>query len=86
MTPLLAPDLGMPDDEPVHVGCWLVKPGDEVVEGDRVVELWVGEITFDVSSPVSGRLRRVVKDTDEIVCAGAVLAVIEESDEDRSEF
>lgn len=80
MTPLVVPDLGMPQSEPVQVGCWLVKPGDEVVEGDRVVELWVGEITFDVSSPASGRLRRVVRDTDEIVYAGAVLAVIDEEE------
>lgn len=80
MIPLVVPEAGLPTSEPILVGCWLVKPGDEVIEGDRIVELWIGEITFDVSSPVSGRLVDVVADTDESVKPGTVLGRIE-SDE-----
>lgn len=82
MTPLIVPELGLSEDELIQVGCWLVKPGDEVVEGDRVVELWIGEITFDVASPATGRLQRILLDTDEPVAPGAILGQIEEDQED----
>lgn len=78
MTPVLVPELGLSIEETIQVGCWLVEPGDEVVEGDRLVELWIGEITFDVSSPATGRLQRILLDTEEPVAVGAVLGEIEE--------
>lgn len=76
MIPLVVPALGLPADEPIHVSCWLVSPGDNVVEGDRIVELLIGEITFDVSSPASGRLVSVSADVDEPVSPGSLLGKI----------
>ncbi|MGL4462940.1 MAG: lipoyl domain-containing protein [Planctomycetia bacterium] len=71
------PPLGLAAGDSVSVGCWLVRPGDVVVEGDRLVELVSKEITFDVPSPCNGRLARIVAETDDNVEIGAVLGRIE---------
>lgn len=46
-TPLTLPDLGAGDEE-LRVSCWLVDLGDAVDEGDRVIEILLDGITFDV--------------------------------------
>ena len=51
-TPIVLPDLGA---DPVRLSVWFVDPGDQVYEGDRVVEVLSNGATFDVSSPVAGR-------------------------------
>ena len=53
--PIVVPDL----DEPgatAWVGEWLVRSGETVVEGDRLVELVFGDIVVDLPAPVSGTL------------------------------
>jgi pyruvate/2-oxoglutarate dehydrogenase complex dihydrolipoamide acyltransferase (E2) component len=47
------PDLGA---EGVVLIVWFAEPGEEVYEGDRLVEVRLGPATFDVGAPVSGRL------------------------------
>jgi len=72
---LRLPDLGI---APVTVSLWLVEPGSEVTEGDRVVEVLAGAATVDLPAPASGVLREtLVAEEDEIV-TGQVLGVIEE--------
>ena len=55
-----APPLGA-DDETVRVSAWLVEPGDVITTGNRLVELLVSGITFDVSVDVEGVLERIEK-------------------------
>ncbi|MEX0704675.1 MAG: biotin/lipoyl-containing protein [Planctomycetales bacterium] len=74
--PITLPDLGA-GDEPVRVSLWLVDPGQPVLEADRVVELLVSGITFDVSAPVSGTLTRVERIEHTIVATGDVLGWID---------
>ncbi|QDU63844.1 branched-chain alpha-keto acid dehydrogenase subunit E2 [Planctomycetes bacterium Pan216] len=74
--PIVVPELGLGPDDALTVSCWLVGVGDDVVEGDRVVELLTGEITFDVASPTSGRLKRIDAETDESVAPGDFLGAI----------
>lgn len=84
---VLAPDLGFPPTERVVVSAWLVQPGDDVIEGDRLVELVSKEVTFDVPSPCSGRLSRICIHSDEEIYPGAILAEIEpESSEIETRF
>jgi pyruvate/2-oxoglutarate dehydrogenase complex dihydrolipoamide acyltransferase (E2) component len=72
-TPVILPDLGA---APVHVSLWFARPGDPVVEGERLVEVIVPGATFDVASPATGTLReRLVLPRDSIV-PGQVLGVI----------
>lgn len=83
MIEILVPELGAAADDVVTVSCWLVSVGDEVVEGDRIVELLVGEVTFDVASPASGRLMETAYEADDTVEQGAVLGWLQpDSDEE----
>ncbi len=82
MIPVIVPDLGIPADEQIQVSCWLVRRGESVVTGDRLVELLIGEITFDIPAPASGKLASIRLHADESVKPGTVLGhLAEELDE-----
>lgn len=72
---LLLPDLGLAE-ETVAVSLWLVEPGCEVTEGDRLVELIAGSVTVDLPSPASGVLERTFVEEDEPLQVGQRLATI----------
>ena len=80
-TPIELPDLGA-GDEAVCVSCWLVDPGEMVVAGDRVVEVLIKGITFDVSAPVSGIVSRIEKSPDTRIVPGDILGWIESENGD----
>ena len=82
MVPILVPELGAAPSDEIRLSCWLVDRNEEVVEGDRVVELFIGDVTFDVASPASGQLLRKSVGIDESVHAGTVLGSIRVSDMD----
>jgi pyruvate/2-oxoglutarate dehydrogenase complex dihydrolipoamide acyltransferase (E2) component len=73
---IVLPDLGAGDDA-IRVGCWLVEPGESVCEGDRLIELLLPGMTFDVAAPVSGVLARIECPFDATVRPGTVLGWIE---------
>lgn len=56
---VILPELGTGADEPIVVSHWYARRGEEVWEGDRLVEVLVGVATFDVSAPASGRVAEV---------------------------
>lgn len=68
------PDLGSAD---AVVSLWYVRPGDPVYEGDRVVEVLIPGLTFDVPAPVSGRLRECLLLPRDPVAPGQVIGTIE---------
>jgi pyruvate/2-oxoglutarate dehydrogenase complex dihydrolipoamide acyltransferase (E2) component len=74
-TPILLPDLKATGDV-IRISCWLAEPGDTVEEGDRIVEVLVPGVTFDVSAPTSGTLTRIEKLIDAEVTPGDVLGWI----------
>ena len=69
---LSLPDLGV-GDEPVRVSGWLVDRGDLVLEGDRVAEMLVSGVTFDVEATRSGEIIEISKSIDSTVSCGEVL-------------
>ncbi len=73
-SPILMPEVG---DHPA-VNLWFVEPGETVYIGDRLVELLVEGATFDVSSPVDGRLAERTARPGEQPAPGQVLGWIEE--------
>ncbi len=75
-TPILLPDLGA-NCSTVRVSCWLADLGDTIEEGDRVVEVLVPGVTFDVSAPASGTLTKIEKLPDAEVAPGDVLGWID---------
>ncbi|HEX8200222.1 MAG TPA: biotin/lipoyl-containing protein [Isosphaeraceae bacterium] len=81
---VILPELGTGPDEPIVVSYWFAERGDEVWEGDRLVEVLVGPATFDVPAPWTGRLAEIRSREDDRVRPGAVLglvAVEEEADD-----
>jgi len=74
---LRLPDLGAPE-QGATLSAWLVDQGSEVVAGDRVVEILVGNATVDLPAPASGVLREVLVAEEEPVATGQLLAIITE--------
>lgn len=52
-TEVRLPELGA---GPAVLSVWFAEVGEEVFEGERLVEVLVGGATFDVAAPVTGRL------------------------------
>ena len=74
------PPLGEDAGDEATVSYWLVNEGDEVSEGDDLVEMVTDKAIFKVPSPLTGRLlERKVRDND-VVLVGQVLAVMEVSE------
>ena len=55
--PIVAADIGAIG--PMRVGQWLVRIGERVSEGDRLVELLADGVLYVVPSPASGLLTQV---------------------------
>ena len=75
-TRVVMPQLG----ESVHEGTisrWLVKPGDQVVEFEPMLEVDTDKVNAEVPAPVSGILREILTKEGETVQAGAEIAVVE---------
>ena len=75
-TRVVMPQLG----ESVHEGTiarWLVKPGDNVVEFEPMLEVDTDKVSAEVPSPVSGILREILAKEGQTVQAGAEIAVVE---------
>jgi pyruvate/2-oxoglutarate dehydrogenase complex dihydrolipoamide acyltransferase (E2) component len=83
-TPLKLPDLGVGDEE-LRVSCWLVDLGDAIDEGDRVIEILMDGVTFDVLAESSGTLTRIERPLDAVVRAGDVLGWLESDLENHEE-
>ena len=77
---VILPDLGTGPDVPIFVSHWFVARGGRVWEGDRLVEVLAGPATFDVPSPVSGRLAEIRGLEDDRVTAGSVLGLVATAD------
>jgi pyruvate/2-oxoglutarate dehydrogenase complex dihydrolipoamide acyltransferase (E2) component len=70
------PDLGVGNDE-LKVSCWLADLGDTIDEGDRIVEILLDGVTFDVVAESSGTLVHIERALDAVVRAGDVLGWLE---------
>lgn len=78
---VILPNLGTGPDVPIIVSHWFARRGEEVWEGDRLVEVLVGPATFDVPAPVSGRLAEIRGREDDTVAPGAVLGFVAASED-----
>jgi pyruvate/2-oxoglutarate dehydrogenase complex dihydrolipoamide acyltransferase (E2) component len=79
---VILPDLGTGPDQPIIVSHWFASRGEEVWEGDRLVEVLVGPATFDVPAPTTGRLAEIRGREDDRVRPGAVLGLLAVEDAD----
>jgi pyruvate/2-oxoglutarate dehydrogenase complex dihydrolipoamide acyltransferase (E2) component len=77
---LVLPDLDL-GEIPITASVWLVDPGQEVVEGDRLLEVAAGNVTVDLPAPASGILTETLVAEDDQLAVGQVLGVIVNSGE-----
>ena len=78
---VILPDLGTGPNVPIVVSHWFAARGEEVWEGDRLVEVLVGPATFDVPAPTTGRLAEIREHEDNLVVPGAVLGLVATTEE-----
>ena len=78
MTEVRLPTLAEGVDMAV-VSFWHKDLGEDVKEGDDLVEMLTDKATFNVPSPVSGKLSRLLVEEGEEVKVGTLIAEIEEA-------
>lgn len=71
---VILPDLG---PAPVILSVWFADAGDQILEGDRLVEVMVDAATFDVASPATGKLMEKRALPDDRLVPGQVLGIVE---------
>lgn len=74
------PSLGEDAGEEATVGHFFREVGQEIQEGDDLVEMVSEKATFTMPSPVSGKIVSIDVAEDDEVKVGDVLAVIEVAD------
>ncbi len=63
------------------IAAWLKSEGDEVKQGEALVELETDKVNVEVSAEQSGVLQKILKQTGDVVTVGEVLGIVVESDE-----
>jgi pyruvate dehydrogenase E2 component (dihydrolipoamide acetyltransferase) len=71
------PDLGEDAGDTAKVTFWYFKEGDEIKEGEDLVEMMTDKATFNVPSPASGTLKEIRTPESADVNVGDTLGVIE---------
>ena len=71
------PDLGEDAPDEATVNFFLVEAGDEIKEGDDLIELVTDKATFTVPSPVSGKVLELRVKEDGTIKVGDVIAVVD---------
>ena len=79
--PLTLPELDV-HGEAVRVSGWLVDRGEFVIAGDRVVEVLLAGVTFDVEAARSGMLVEITKPVDAVVARGETLCWLDLADDE----
>ncbi|GIV75636.1 MAG: dihydrolipoamide acetyltransferase component of pyruvate dehydrogenase complex [Litorilinea sp.] len=77
------PDMGEGTEE-VTISRWLVQEGDEVQEGDILLEVATDKVDTEVPAPASGKVLKLNYAEGELVPVDAVLAVLGEEGEEVS--
>ena len=79
---LLLPKMGESVAEATIIK-WLKAPGDLLEEDDTIVEIATDKVDSEVTSPVKGKLAKLLFKADDVVQVGAVLALIETDPEGK---
>lgn len=76
---LIMPKIGLDMDEGT-ISSWLKKVGDDVVEGEALVEIETDKAVTEVQSTVNGKLVEIVANEGDTVEITKVIAWIETDD------
>jgi pyruvate dehydrogenase E2 component (dihydrolipoamide acetyltransferase) len=75
------PALGQTTDE-LRIISWLKEEGDAVEQGEPLFEVETDKVTLEVEAFTSGILRKIVRQADEVVEAGTLIAYIGQADDE----
>jgi pyruvate/2-oxoglutarate dehydrogenase complex dihydrolipoamide acyltransferase (E2) component len=84
MTKVYLPELGE-GIEKATISFWYFQEGQEVKEGEDLVEVSTDKATFNVPCPATGTVAEILAQEGDSVNLGEPLAVIEESDGEEDE-
>ena len=70
------PEIGA-EQHAVEMSVWLAQPGDAVMVGDRVAEVLINGVTFDITTDSSGSIAKIDAVPGDIVRPGMTLGWIE---------
>lgn len=76
MKKVILPELGE-NVTKATITYWHFKEGDTVQEGDDLVEMATDKATFNMPSPASGKLTKIIVPEGENVPVGTELGIIE---------
>ena len=72
------PPLGDDAPEEAEVSFWYVNEGEELEEGQDMVEMVTDKAAFTVPAPVSGKIASILTGEGDKVKAGEVMAIVEQ--------
>jgi pyruvate/2-oxoglutarate dehydrogenase complex dihydrolipoamide acyltransferase (E2) component len=67
------PSLGEEAGNEARVSFWYVDVGEDIEEGEDLVQMLTDKATFDVPSPASGRVSALLAEEDQTVKVGELL-------------
>lgn len=73
---VVMPKLGLTMEKGTIVK-WLKREGEEIIEGEPLVEILTDKVTYKLDAPVSGKLAKVLFSEETEVPVTEVIAVIE---------
>ncbi len=71
------PSLGEDGPDEATVAYWLVEEGDQVNQGDDLVELTTDKASFSVPTPKTGTVTEILAQEGDDVSVGDVLCIVE---------
>ena len=74
------PDMGDDAGDEATVVEWYVKEGDDVEEGEVLMEVGADGACYDVPAPTAGTVLDLLVDEEDIVHVGDVVAVLDSRD------
>ncbi|NQT95703.1 MAG: biotin/lipoyl-binding protein [Candidatus Omnitrophica bacterium] len=78
MAEVKLPDLAEGVDKAV-VSFWHKEIGEDISKGDDLLEMLTDKATFNVPSPISGKITNILSEEGQEVQVGEVIATIEEA-------
>ena len=83
--PIIMPQLGESIAEATIVDI-KVKPGDEVVDDQEIIDVETNKAVMGVTTPCKGKIDKITVQLKETYPVGAVLGYIEASEQDAARF
>ena len=75
-----------PEMEEATIGRWLLAAGDEVVEGQPIVELITDKVVYEYQSPATGCLLALLPTEKSVIPVGTTLAILGFAGEDAGDL